>query len=364
MAPFSSGPSRFGTSPARTVVQAAAISSTAAPGRVPVSRSGRVERLTCAVLETHEFGRCGLRERVGGNGQGGRLDIAAAGGEELAVARSERLELGGSVHVELFDHETAGHRAECAVERLVDLLDRDFLEDEAWDVLGPVDVSDLRVGGHDHGCGSVLARDPGAVRVGDGAVFEVEDVLAEVPHGAAVVLCVEVVRDLVEATVEIGDVLGDQSLDSAPLPLDEPRFGEERDFGSERLPVDPPEQQHRLLARDREEGVRDVGGIREGGRLEIDPLTRRGDGQALHVWLGDRLRDEGACRRRCGRRRRSAFVAAPGQRKRPECDCRRECCRCSCVLSHDVSFVSLIGLLESDARERELARGEFTMRRP
>jgi len=59
------------------------------------------------------------------------------------------------------------------------------------------------------------------VGVGDGAVLEVEDVLAEVPNVAGVVVRVEVVRDLVQAPAEIRDVLGDQRLDRLASPLDD-----------------------------------------------------------------------------------------------------------------------------------------------
>ncbi len=43
--------------------------------------------------------------------------------------------------------------------------------------------------------------------VGDVAVLEVENVLAEVPDGPVVGLGVEVVGDLVDAPVEVGSVL-------------------------------------------------------------------------------------------------------------------------------------------------------------
>ena len=45
--------------------------------------------------------------------------------------------------MELLDHEPTLDRAERPVERLVDGLDRDLLEHEAGNVLGPVDVADF-----------------------------------------------------------------------------------------------------------------------------------------------------------------------------------------------------------------------------
>ena len=69
----------------------------------------------------------------------------------------------------------------------------------------------------------------------------VEDVLAEVPDRAVVGLRVVVERDLLDAAVEIRDVLRDERLDAWPrAPLDDPRVGQERRLGLERLAVDVP----------------------------------------------------------------------------------------------------------------------------
>ena len=83
--------------------------------------------------------------------------------------------------------------------------------------------------------------------VDDDAVLEVGDVLAEVPDGPVVGLGVEVVGDLLDAPVEIGDVLGDERLDPLALPLDDPGVGQQRDLGPERLAVDLAEHQDRVL---------------------------------------------------------------------------------------------------------------------
>ena len=58
---------------------------------------------------------------------------------------------------------------------------------------------------------AVLAGEPGAVGVGDDAVLVVEDVLAEVPDRAVVGLGVAVERHLVDAPVQVGDVLRDRA---------------------------------------------------------------------------------------------------------------------------------------------------------
>jgi hypothetical protein len=75
------------------------------------------------------------------------------------------------------------------------------------------------------------------MRVGDGPVLEVEHVLTEVPDGSVVGLGVEVVRDLVDTPVEVGDVLGDERLDLLALPLDNPGVGQQRDLGPKRLAI-------------------------------------------------------------------------------------------------------------------------------
>ena len=77
--------------------------------------------------------------------------------------------------------------------------------------------------------------------VGDLAVAEVEDVFAEVPDRPGVVLSVEVVGHLVDAAAEEGDVLRDERLHAPALPLDDPRFGQQRDLGPERLAVHAPQ---------------------------------------------------------------------------------------------------------------------------
>jgi len=95
------------------------------------------------------------------------------------------------------------------------------------------------VGGHDHRRGPLLARQPRARGVGHDTVPVVVDVLAEVPDRAVVGLRIEVQSDLLDAPVEVGEVLRDERPDAlARAPLDDPRVGEKRRLGPKRLAVD------------------------------------------------------------------------------------------------------------------------------
>jgi hypothetical protein len=69
------------------------------------------------------------------------------------------------------------------------------------EVLGPVDVADLGVGGHDHRRRAVQTHAPGAGGGGGHAVFVVDHVFAEVPDRSVVGLGVEVDRDLGDPTL-------------------------------------------------------------------------------------------------------------------------------------------------------------------
>ena len=195
---------------------------------------------------------------------------------------------------------STGPRGPCTVWSTA--LTLHLLEDEAGRVLREVDVADLRVGGHDHRGGPVPAGEPGALAVRDDAVLVVEDVLAEVPDGSVVVLRVVIERDLLDAAVEIRDVLGDERLDGPALgPLDDPRPGQERGLGPEGLVVDGAVQDRRMEVADREERVRDLGGVGERRRDEVDPLALRrqrelvqpGGGQLLRRGLRNRRRARG-----------------------------------------------------------------------
>ena len=137
--------------------------------------------------------------------------------QELAVAGGEGLVLVVAFQVELLDHDRAGDGTVRAVDGEAGRLDGDFLEDEAGDVLGPVDVADLRVGRHDHRRRSVPAGEPGAGGVGEDAVIVVEHVLAEVEDRSVVGLAVLVERHLRQAAVEEGDELRLERLDLAAV---------------------------------------------------------------------------------------------------------------------------------------------------
>ena len=176
---------------------------------------------------------------------------------------------------------------------LVDSLDRDLFEDEPWHVLRAIDVPDSRIAGHDHRRGTLLAGEPGPVRVRDVSVLVVEDVLPEVPDRTVVGLSVVVERDLLDAPVEIGDVLGDTRLDRLTFgPLDDPRLGKKRGLRVELLPVDPPVQHGRVEIADREERIRDGSRVGERRGDDVDPLARRSDRKRSQV-----------CRLELGRRR-------------------------------------------------------------
>jgi hypothetical protein len=163
--------------------------------------------------------------------------------------------------------------------------------------------------------GPFLAGEPGAREIADGAVGVVEDVLAEVPDGAVGGLGVEVERDLLDAPVQIGDVLGDERLDAlARAPFDDPGAGQERGLGPERLPGDRAVQDDRVELADREERVGDPGGVGEGSRDQVDPaplgrqreLVQPGRLQVGRGRLRDPLGDAGIAPRGPAGRRRPA----------------------------------------------------------
>ena len=131
------------------------------------------------------------------------------------------------------------------------------------------------VGGHDHRGRALAAGEPRPLRDGDGAVAVIEDVLAQVPDRSVVGLRVPVERDLLEATVEIGHVLGDEHGDLLAVPRHGPRAGQERRLGPKGLVVDVAEQKRGMEPADREQRVGDRRGVREGGPDEIHSLARR-----------------------------------------------------------------------------------------
>ena len=94
----------------------------------------------------------------------------------------------------------------------------------------------------------------------------------------------------------------------ADLPLDDPGVREQRDLGPERLAVNPAHHQDRLLLRDREQRVRDAGGVGERRRGEIHPFTLRCSRDIIeNDWLGNRLRSSFS-----GRGGRCCGVCRPG----------------------------------------------------
>ncbi len=138
-----------------------------------------------------------------------------------------------------------------------------LLEHESGNVLGPVDVTDLGVGGHDHAARAVAAGQPGAVVVLDGTVLVVGHVLAEVPDGAVVGLGEVVGRHLEDLAVAVGHELRHHGLDVGAVPADHAGLVEQRDLVAER-DIAFGAELHRLLdGGDREERVGDVRRVRE-----------------------------------------------------------------------------------------------------
>ena len=239
--------------------------------------------------------RLGSGGRVGRDGHGKGLDLAIGRGVELAVAGRELLRLGRPVGVMLLDDDPALDGAERPVERLAGRLDDDLLEDEPGDVLGPIDVADLRIGGHDHRARAVDPRVPRAGGIDDGSIGEVEDGLAQVPDRSVIGLGVEVVGDLLHAPIEEGVVLRDDGLDLLALPLDHLGPRQDRDLRAERLVLDRADEQVRGLQRDREERIRDLRRVGERRHREVDPVSEVRDLDAAHARLRDLRR---AARRR------------------------------------------------------------------
>ena len=209
--------------------------------------------------------------------------------------------------------------------RPVDDLDRHFLEDDARDVLGPVDVADPRVPGHNHRARPFASREPWALGTRDGAVAVVEDVLAQVPHRAVVGLRVPIERDLFEPPAAERHVLGDQHPNTTSAPTHPSTDGEEGRLRSKGLALHATEQHRRPKSADREERVVDPRWVRERGRTEIDPLAHwRATSTAVGPAVGRRCTscDSGAeccrqheprehhLRRRCGHRSSSPSNAS------------------------------------------------------
>ena len=130
-----------------------------------------------------------------------------------------------------------------------------LLEHEVGDVLGPVGLPDLGIGGHDHARRPVLTGDPCAVGVGDDPVLVVEDVLAEVPDVAGVVLRIPVERHLVDPPVEIGDELRDQRLDLLAVHVDDLGLGQQHGLDPQRIALVVAQQDGRMKVADREQRV-------------------------------------------------------------------------------------------------------------
>jgi hypothetical protein len=81
--------------------------------------------------------RRGPADRVDRDGQGDRLQLPAATGQELAVAGGEGLVLGLAVHVQLGDDHGAVDRPPGPGHPPPGGLYRHLLEDQVGDVLGP-----------------------------------------------------------------------------------------------------------------------------------------------------------------------------------------------------------------------------------
>ena len=148
--------------------------------------------------------------------------------------------------MQLLGDDCALDRASRAVHGVADRLDGHLLEDDADHVLGAEHVAGPGIGGHDHRPRTVPAREPGALCDRHRAVAVVEHVLAEVPDRSVVSLGVAVERNLVEASVEVGGVLGEHDLDLLAAPGHSLGAGQKRGLRSERLAVHLPEQHDRV----------------------------------------------------------------------------------------------------------------------
>jgi hypothetical protein len=114
--------------------------------------------------------------------------------------------------MELLSDNRAFDRALGASYSLAGRFDRDLFVDHAGNVLRPVYIANLGFSRHNHGGWTVFTSQPGPLGVGNFAVLIVEHILAEIPDRAIVSLSVPVKRDLLDAPVEIGNVLGNKRL--------------------------------------------------------------------------------------------------------------------------------------------------------
>jgi len=135
----------------------------------------------------------------------------------------------------LLDPDRTLHGTRRPIHRLVGREDRHFLEDQAGDVLGAVDVPDPGIGRHDHPCGPIATGQPGAFVVRHDPVLVVVHLLAHVPHGSVVSLCVEVDGHLEDAAVEVRHVLRLDDVDLLAVPLDHAGRGEQGHFRPQRF---------------------------------------------------------------------------------------------------------------------------------
>ena len=187
-------------------------------------------------------------ERVGGHRQGERLDVSVCAGEELPVAGGKSLALGRAVEVELLAHDCSLHRAMRAGDRPANGLHGDLLEDDARHVLGPEDVAEAGVRGHDHRRGTLPAGEPRALGSDRVSVQVVDHVLAQVPDRSIVGLGVAVASHLLQAAVTPGHVLREQHLDATAVPGDGPDIGQQRGLGAKRTSFLAPEEHGRAQA--------------------------------------------------------------------------------------------------------------------
>jgi hypothetical protein len=103
------------------------------------TRSTAAGHRPSTIGEHGEAGRRGAADAVDRQGQGDGRQLVLGLGLELAVPGRERLLLDGAVHEQLLDHRGALDRAAGTVDGRGGRPDGVLLEDQAGDVLGPVD---------------------------------------------------------------------------------------------------------------------------------------------------------------------------------------------------------------------------------
>ena len=199
--------------------------------------------------------------------------------------------------MQLAHFDGAGDRAGRTVDGQAHCGDRDFLEHHGTVVLGSVDITHLRRGGHDHRRGGIDARLPRSFLVLDNAVFIIEHVFAEVPHRTVVRLRVPVERDFLDTPVEERHELRFVGLYRLSIDCDGLRGGQECRLDAERQSVFTAEEHGGVQPGNREEWIGDVARVRKHRRHEVDAIAlgRQWKVRAVGVWLRATAASEQGC---------------------------------------------------------------------